>query len=160
MPNSLRELFDNIRSEADTQELSSHQACYAIGWIFFDIFERADHDEKNNGVRVSSSDLDRYAKDLPPTKIQRDVFESQQEFGRAAADFMEPEIQNRIEIAIESSIVSTVKSYTVGWKTFVANVMAGLISGILFAAITFAGYYYVKVDPSINATIKAEVHSP
>jgi len=157
MPNSLRELHACVISEASNEGLSPSQTCYALGWIFYDIFERADHDQENNNVVITPSDFDRYSRDIPLHKIRRDIAESQQEFGRAAADFMEPEILKRISVAIDESVVSTVKAYTSGWKTFFANVSAGIISGILFAVITFAAYKYVEVDPSLNAAGKVLV---
>lgn len=154
MPDNLRELHDYIFQVAKEEGLSVPQTNYAVGWIFFDLFERAS-DEKRRGVALQSSDFDRFTKELAPAKIARDIYEAQQNFGREAAEFMEPEIQNRIRRAIDNSIVATVRAATSGWKAFLANVIAGVVSGVLFAAITISCYYYVKTDPSLNTAVKA-----
>lgn len=160
MPNSLRELHQRIIKEAHDDGLSVAQALYAVGWIFFDIFERAEHEEKNNGVVIGPVELDRFAREIADSKIVRDISDAQQEFGRASAEFMEPEIQKRIRVAIDESIVSVVRSYTAGWKPFLVNVAAGVMAGVLFAGITVAGYVFVKIDPSVNAAAKAEIDKP
>jgi len=157
MPNNLRELHAYIMDRARQDGLSASQITYAVGWIFFDIFERAEHEEKNNGVTITPADFDRFSKEISPNKINRDIDEAQQEFGRAAADFMEPEIEKRIGAAIETGIVRIVRSYTSGWKTFFANVTAGLVSGVLFAAISLAFYYYVEIDPSVFLAAKTSI---
>jgi hypothetical protein len=142
MPNSLRELHETIVEECDKNGLSLPQIHFAVGWIFHDVFERADHDEANNGITVGPGDFDRYAKDIPGYKILRDIHEAQQVFGRSAASFMEDEIQKRISEAIDNSVVSTVRSFTTWWKPFLVNVSAGVVAGVLFAAITLAGYFW------------------
>ena len=124
-----------------------------------DVFERADHDENENGIKVCATDFDRYAKDIPASKIYRDIEDSQQSLGRFAATFMEDEIQERIKTAINNSIVNTVRSFTTGVKPFVVNVTAGVMAGAIFAAITIAGYFLVKVDPSLNAIAKTALEN-
>lgn len=121
----LRELYDRINQECKDADFSTSQDRYDVGWIFFDIFERADHDTKN-GITVGPLDFDRYSNDLADTKITRDIADSQPDFGLAAATFMEGEIQRRIKDAIENSIVQTVRANTSGLKPFLTNVAAGL----------------------------------
>jgi len=156
VPDNLWELHDFIFQVAKQEGLSVPQTNYAVGWIFFDLFERAGH-EKSQGKLSQPGDIDRFAQELAPAKIARDLHEAQQNFGREAAEFMEPEIQNRIRRAIDNSIVTAVKAATSGRKAFIANVLAGVVSGALFAIITISCYYYVKTDPSLNAAVKAAI---
>jgi hypothetical protein len=153
MPGNLRQLYDHIAKECEEQNLQTAQQMYAVGWIFYDIFERASHDEKQ-GMPVKPEDFDRYARDLADTKISRDIDEAQQDLGRVAAYFMEDEIQNRIKRAIDDSVVAVVKANTSGWKPFWTNVIAGVVAGAIFAAITIGGYIFVRLDPSLNAIVK------
>jgi len=150
MPNSQRELFKYIWDKADNEEISRGVAIYAIGWLFFDLFERADHEEQLTHALVTPADLDRFARDLPTNKIDRDIGDAQQAFGVAAAEFMEEDTKRRIAAAIDASVVSTVRGYTSSLKAFGLNVLAGVVSGALFAAASLGLYFYVHVDPSIN----------
>jgi len=156
MPSNLRDLHDYIFKVSKDGGLSIPQCNYAVGWIFFDLFERAQHEE-SRGASLLSSDFDRFAKELAPAKIERDIYEAQQEFGRAAAEFMAPEIEKRIKTAIEGSIVAIVRANTAGIKPFAINVTAGVVAGVIFAAITVSCYFFVKIDPSISAIAKAEL---
>ncbi len=51
MPNTVKELYQYILDEAERQEVSSGVMTYAVGWIFFDLFERADHEASQRGRR-------------------------------------------------------------------------------------------------------------
>lgn len=155
MPNSQRELFKYIWDKADNDEISRGVAIYAIGWLFYDLFERADHEEQLTNALVTPADIDRFARDLPTNKIDRDIGDAQQAFGTAAAEFMEEDTKRRIASAIDASVVSTVRGYTNSLRAFGLNVLAGVISGLLFAAVSLGLYFYVRVDPSINNVGKA-----
>jgi hypothetical protein len=147
MPGDLRELHKLIWSKVEAGQISEGVATYSVGRIFFDLFERAAHDAAN-GKQITSADLDRYASELPERKIDRDIEDAQQSFGAAAADFMEADTQQRIREAIDSSIVATVRGFTSGWRAFGMNVIAGIVAGVLFAALTLGLWWYAKVDPS------------
>ena len=153
--NTLKDLNNYIKE----QDLSPGVRHYALGWLMFDLFERAEHEEKKNGQKSSTADLDLYVSQTPVGKFERDIEEAQQYFGQFAYDFMESDTQRRIRQAIDDSIVQTVKAATSGWKALTLNILSGVISAALFAAITVAGYYYVKSDPSPNAVGKAIVDS-
>lgn len=160
MANSLRELHQFVRDQAREQGLSRGVTLFAVGWIFYDLFERADHEEKQNGCAVTTTDLDRYVRETAVTKVLRDLDQSQSEFGRDAYDFMEEEIRRQVQVGIDQSILAQIRGYTTGWKAFGMNVLAGLVSGVLFAAITFGGYLYVRADPSMSGMGKGFVESP
>ncbi len=147
MPDTLRELHAAILTKGKEDRLSGPQITYAVGWIFFDLFERASHDEAK-GVAVSADILDRYAADLPQPKIERDIEEAQQDFGQVAAAFMDEEIQSRINAAIERSILHEIKSYTGSFKAFCLNVTAGVVAGFVFAALLFFCARIYEKDPS------------
>jgi hypothetical protein len=168
MPDNIRELNDFIWSKTTTEQISNAAAFFAVGWILSDIFERCDHEEKEHQAPITAADIDKFVRDLPLQKIERDMYEAQQQFGRDAASFMEPEIQRRIEQEIDRSVVKTIQASSVdlkgavsqvaadvrtatsGWKAFGMNVIAGVIAGVIFAATSFGLYEYVKVDPSLN----------
>jgi hypothetical protein len=159
MPENIRGLYDAIRREGHQQGLSSPQITYAVGWIFYDLFERATHDEQK-GVNVTAETLDKYATDLPVGKISRDIDDAQEEFGRVAAAFMEDEIELRIKEATHSSIMKEIKSYTSSVRTFFSNILAGIISGFLFAVIlVIMGRIYER-DPSPVAISKEIIDGP
>jgi hypothetical protein len=136
MPETIRELYDSIVKEGREQGLSGPQRMYAVGWIFYDLFERASHDEKK-GIVVTAEHFDRYAAELPVSKIARDVEEAQEEFGRVAAEFMDEEIQNRVRYSVDNSILKEIKSFTGSFKSFCLNVTAGVVAGFVFAALLF-----------------------
>jgi hypothetical protein len=154
MPNSLRELHDFIRTHADKQDLPRGTALYAIGLVLFDFFENVEHREANDGCVVQIGEIDQYAKAIAEPKILRNLDQAHQAFGADALDFMRPEIERQIQIGIEDSILVRIRNYTSGWKTFGMNILAGIVSGALFAAISFGLYVYVKTDPSLNAVAK------
>lgn len=147
-PETLNELFDYIWLD---EEISKGVKFYAIGWVFFDIFERCRHETNRTNKQCSTAELDKFVQELPYQKIDRLINEAEQQFGEYAAEFMEDDTKQRIERAINGGVVATVKSYTTGWKTFAMNVAAGVVSGIIFAAASLGLYFYVKVDPSVNA---------
>jgi hypothetical protein len=153
MPAHGWEFYDLINQKCKDANFFTSQAQYAVGGIFFDIFERADHNTQN-GIIVGPLNFDQYTKDIADTKIIRDIADSQQDFDLAAATFKGDEIQRRIELAIENFIVQTVRANTAGWKPFSVNIAAGVIAGTFFAATTNRGYRYVKIDPSLNAVTR------
>lgn len=157
MPNTVKELHEYIREEGERQGMSGGVVIYAVGWIFYDLFERADHESSRSGGTVSAADLDRFAQEIPINKIQRDIEEAQQDFGRVASAYLEEDIKRQIASAIDNSIVAQVRQYTNGWKSFVMNIVAGVISGLIFAAITIFGYFFVRVDPSLNGAAKVVI---
>src|SRR5258708_35043026 len=157
MPDDLKALHTYIRQKAIDGEISNGVATYAVGWIFFDIFERATHEEEVNKIPVNPADFDRFVKDLPLAKIDRDIFDAQQSFGSDAAGFMEEETERRIRASIDNSIVATVKGFTSGWKSFSLNVIAGVVAGLIFAAVSLGLYFLVIVDPSVTTIGKVVI---
>ncbi len=161
MANSLRELHEFIGIHADEQGLPRGAALDAIGALLFDFFENAEHQEKNNGRAIQISEIDHYARQIAEAKILRNLAQAHQEFGADALDLMTPEIERQIQIGIEDSILIRIKNYTSGWKTFGMNILAGVVSGALFAAISLGLYVYVKTDPFLNEVAKgATQHAP
>ena len=157
MPNTVKELYEYIVHESARQQVSAGVMTYAVGWIFYDLFERADHEASQNGNAIKAEDLDRFAKEIPVTKLNRDIEDAQQEFGRVASAYLEDETERRIRAAVDSSILLQIRQYTSGWKSFGMNVIAGVIAGLIFAAITIFGYFIVRVDPSINGAAKVVI---
>lgn len=153
-PTTLNELFDYIWFKDD---ISKGVTFYAIGWVFFDLFERGRHEHRKDGKACATGDLDRFVQELPRAKIDRLIREAEQEFGGYAAEFMEDDTKKRIQAAVNDGVVATVKGYTSGWKTFGMNILAGLVSGVLFAGIALLLYLVVKDDPSLFAIAKGTV---
>ena len=84
MPNTVKELYQYILDEAGRQQVSAGVTTYAVGWIFYDLFERADHEALQNGGTIKAEDLDRFAKEVPTTKLGRvDGFNQHQPTGKA-----------------------------------------------------------------------------
>lgn len=155
MPENLKDLYHRIWDEAQTSGLSVAQRHYAVGWIFFDLFERVEHEEKRNGGALSADALNGLACEIPDGRITRSIEEAQEEFGRAAAQFMEDEIQSRIASEIDRSVVAEVKtiksdlkSYTGSLKAFLMNVTAGITAGLAFAVILMILGTIWESDPS------------
>jgi hypothetical protein len=151
MPDNLKELHKYIWDKTEDNGISRGVALYAVGWIFYDIFERIIHHEQSTGVPITPDDIDRFVRDLPPAKIDRDIYDAQQAFGQDAFEFMEEDTEKRIREGIENSVVAVVRNFTSGWKAFGMNVIAGVVAGVIFAAVSLALYFYVKVDPSPNS---------
>jgi len=110
MPDNLTGLYRKIWEEAQQSGLSLAQTHYAVGWILFDLFERAEHEEKRTGCKPTAEIIDRCAAEIPDGKISRSIDEAQDEFGKAAANFMEDAIQIRNEAAIAASVVTEVRA--------------------------------------------------
>jgi hypothetical protein len=174
MPESIRELYDAICAEVAIQKLTPALEHYAVGWVLFDIFERAEHEEARLGTSLSSAEFDKLALEITPGRIKRGVDEAQDEFGKAAASFMDHEMQNRIEDGINRSVVSEVKSVVSqvsiiksqidasinSPKAFFINVAAGLIGAAGFAVILIVASIIWDRDPSPIALAKKALHSP
>jgi hypothetical protein len=147
MPATLRDFHRHINAVSESLGLSPAEQMFVVGWLFADIFELADHEEAKGAV-VGAVDLDRFARGVPETKIRREVCNAQQAFGQAAAAFMEKEIQIRIRTAMDQSIVTAVREYTNSRKAFFLNVTAGVVSGVIFAALILFGNNIAMHDPS------------
>lgn len=61
---------------------------------------------------------------------------------------MEVEIERRIKVAIDQSIVSEVKAYTGSTKAFFLNVFSGIVAGFVFALILYYGDVLWERDTS------------
>lgn len=157
VPNSLKELFEYVWRKIDKGEISRGVAFYSLGWLLFDLFERCDNEEARKKIKLKGDDIDRFVQDMAVVKIERDIEEAQQSFGKDAFDFMEADTQRRIRQEVDRSIVATVREFTSGWKTFGTNVAAGVVAGLVLAAISLFLYFVVKYDPSTNAIGKETV---
>ncbi len=147
MPATLREFHRHIKAVSESLELSPAEQMFVAGWLLADVFEMADYGEANGAV-ITATDLDRFARGVPETKIRREICNAQQAFGQAAAAFMEKEIQTRIRAAMDQSIVTAVREYTNSRKAFFLNVTAGVVSGVIFAALILFGNHLALHDPS------------
>lgn len=85
MPEGLNDLYDRIVRETHEQDLTDAQAHYAIGYLLFDVFERARHEKERKNREITGELLDELAAEVPHGRIVRGVAEAQDEFGIAAA---------------------------------------------------------------------------
>jgi hypothetical protein len=166
MPETLRQLHKIIQEESGRQGLTSAQIHYAVGYILFDVFERADHEESRLGASLTPEAFDKLAAELAPRKISRSIETAQEEFGKAAAQFMDDEIQNRIAEAIDRSVVSEVKaivgqiaSLISGSKVFWWNVAASVLGGVFLAVSLIVAAVIWDRDPSPIAAAKHAMHA-
>ena len=155
MPQTLKELHDYIMQKVEREEVSGFAAHFAVGWIFYDIFEWMDLEkEKDPALTLNSDMIDNWVKQLPTQRIDREVDQASQVFGQAALELAEDDTQQRIRKAIDDSVVAQVKLFTSSWRAFGLNILAGVIAGLIFSALALYLYLFVLVDPSINQRAK------
>ena len=158
MAENLKELYDYVSAKVEQEEISAAVGLYAVGWILFDLFEWLDlQKERNPNEPLSPELIDRWVREQPEGKIDREIENAEQSFGQAAILATEEETERRITEAINNSIISQIRQFTSGWKVFGLNILAGVVAGLIFAALAIFLYLYVSIDPSINSRVKSYV---
>lgn len=167
---SPEDIFNYFEFLADKNDHPIIFINFAYGWFSFDKFEWIQR-ERERGYSVTEGDLRKWIEQKPLAWYERLYNDAFEVFYNTAQEISKETIENKIKEAIKASILSEIKlsnqnainiidKRTSGWRSFVSNVGAGIVSSFIVAAIALFLYYTTRDDPSLTGIGRRAIEAP
>lgn len=162
MPGSDREVFAYFAADPETPR---EVALLAYASYAAAKYEWLAHHEQRHGRPPTQAEADEWTANLPESRLAEIRDTAVAFFADAATAYMQPQVEAAKSQAVDASILAEVRRLNADLaaqveratslrRTWLPNILAGVVASFVFALVVLAGAAIYRGDPSIFALFK------